>query len=180
MWSDRRSATIRDMATPALGRAIRHAWRLDPDFLTVNHGSFGATPDCVLAEQDTWRDRMEAQPTRFMSTVLPDALREAATGLGASTFAWIRHVAAPVLAPAIIGAMLLLFGNAFAAYATAYALVGAGVNLVPGVIQTLVSGNVLVNENGIGLALGVEMIGVIAVVMIGYAMLQRRAGRWLQ
>jgi len=69
------------MATPALGRAIRHAWRLDPDFLTVNHGSFGATPDCVLAEQDTWRDRMEAQPTRFMSTVLPDALREAATGL---------------------------------------------------------------------------------------------------
>ena len=105
---------------------------------------------------------------------------EAATGLGASTFAYIRHVAAPVLTPAVIGAVLLLFGNAFAAYATAYALVGDTVQLVPGTIQNLMSGNVLVDENNIGLALGVEMIAVIAVVMIGYAVLQRRAGRWLQ
>jgi isopenicillin-N epimerase len=68
---------------PDLGRAIRHAWHLDPDFITVNHGSFGATPDCVLAEQDAWRRRMEAQPTRFMGLVLPDALRRAADRLGA-------------------------------------------------------------------------------------------------
>ena len=65
-----------------LGRAIRHAWRLDPDFCTVNHGSFGAAPDCVLREQDAWRRKMEAQPTRFMST-LPAALREVADRLGA-------------------------------------------------------------------------------------------------
>jgi isopenicillin-N epimerase len=51
---------------------------LDPDFVTVNHGSFGATPECVLAEQEHWRSRMEAQPTRFMGTVLPGALRDAA------------------------------------------------------------------------------------------------------
>jgi isopenicillin-N epimerase len=69
------------MTTQALGRAIRHAWRLDPDFVTVNHGSFGATPDCVLAEQDIWRRRMEAQPTRFMGAVLPGALRDAAVRL---------------------------------------------------------------------------------------------------
>jgi isopenicillin-N epimerase len=69
------------MTTQALGRAIRHAWRLDPDFVTVNHGSFGATPECVLAEQDMWRGRMEAQPTRFMGTVLPGALRDAAARL---------------------------------------------------------------------------------------------------
>jgi isopenicillin-N epimerase len=66
------------MVTQSLGRAVRHAWRLDPDFVTVNHGSFGATPECVLAEQADWRRRMEAQPTRFMGTVLPDALRDAA------------------------------------------------------------------------------------------------------
>jgi len=71
------------MAIPELGQAIRHAWRLDPDFVTVNHGSFGATPECVLAEQDAWRRRMEAQPTRFMGTVLPGALRESADRLGA-------------------------------------------------------------------------------------------------
>src|SRR6185437_2395458 len=67
---------------PPLGRAIRHEWRLDPDFLTVNHGSFGATPACVLAVQAEWRDRMEAQPSRFMRAMLPGALRDAANRLG--------------------------------------------------------------------------------------------------
>jgi isopenicillin-N epimerase len=71
------------MAVPTLGRAIRHAWQLDPNFITVNHGSFGATPDCVLAEQDAWRRRMEAQPTRFMASVLPNAQRDAASRLAA-------------------------------------------------------------------------------------------------
>jgi isopenicillin-N epimerase len=69
--------------TSPLGRAIRHEWRLDPDFLTVNHGSFGATPARVLAVQAEWRDRMEAQPSRFMRAVLPGALRGAAGRLGA-------------------------------------------------------------------------------------------------
>jgi isopenicillin-N epimerase len=62
---------------------VRGLWRLDPDFVTVNHGSFGATPDCILAAQDAWRRRMEEQPTRFMGHVLPGALREAAAWLGA-------------------------------------------------------------------------------------------------
>jgi isopenicillin-N epimerase len=62
----------------ALGCAIRHEWDLDPDFLTLNHGSYGATPRVVLAEQDRWRKRMEAQPTRFFFLEVPGALREAA------------------------------------------------------------------------------------------------------
>src|SRR5581483_2607364 len=60
------------------GKAVRHEWDLDPDFLTVNHGSYGATPRVVLAEQDRWRKRMEAQPTRFFFLEVPGALREAA------------------------------------------------------------------------------------------------------
>ena len=71
------------MTLPALGRAVRHEWSLDPGFLTVNHGSFGATPKVVLHEQDDWRRRLEAQPTRFMSTVLPDAIRDAAAHMAA-------------------------------------------------------------------------------------------------
>ncbi len=66
---------------PALGSAIRPEWDLDPDFLTVNHGSYGATPRVVLAAQTEWRQRMEAQPTRFFSRELPGALRDAATVL---------------------------------------------------------------------------------------------------
>jgi isopenicillin-N epimerase len=64
-----------------LGAAVRREWGLDPDFLTVNHGSYGATPRAVLAEQDRWRKRMEAQPTRFFFLEVPGALREAAARL---------------------------------------------------------------------------------------------------
>ncbi len=66
---------------PALGSAVRSEWALDPDFLTLNHGSYGATPRIVLAAQDEWRARMEAQPTRFFARELPSAIREAASGL---------------------------------------------------------------------------------------------------
>ena len=65
----------------ALGAAVRHEWALDPEFLTVNHGSFGATPLAVLAAQDVWRKRMEAQPTRFFSQEAVPAIREAAAVL---------------------------------------------------------------------------------------------------
>ena len=69
------------MQLPLLGAAVRHEWTLDPDFLTVNHGSFGASPRVVLAVEEDWRRRMEMQPTRFMQAVLPDALRAAADRL---------------------------------------------------------------------------------------------------
>ena len=66
-----------------LGAAVRHEWLLDPDWLTVNHGSFGATPRVVLAAQDQWRRRMETQPSAFMGRILPASLRDAAAALGA-------------------------------------------------------------------------------------------------
>ncbi|SDQ92045.1 isopenicillin-N epimerase [Rhizobiales bacterium GAS113] len=68
-------------ALPALGAAIRHEWSLDSEWLTVNHGSYGATPLAVTAVQDNWRRQLEAQPGRFMRLVLPEALRRAASAL---------------------------------------------------------------------------------------------------
>lgn len=65
-----------------LGKAVRHEWTLDPDWVSVNHGSYGATPHVVLAAQLEWRRRMEAQPGRFFARELPDALRQAAERLG--------------------------------------------------------------------------------------------------
>ena len=76
--------------------------------------------------------------------------------------------------------MLILFGNAFSAYATALALVGAAIPLVPASINDAINGNVLVNEDRIALALGVEMILIVMIIMVGYALVQRRARRWLQ
>jgi putative spermidine/putrescine transport system permease protein len=105
--------------------------------------------------------------------------REAAENLGASAWAYWRHVAFPVLAPAFGGATLVLFGNAFAAYATALALTTGSIPLVPTAIASALSGNVLANQQNVGLALGFDMVIVIAVVMVAYLLLQRRASRWM-
>jgi len=66
---------------PRYGHAIRPLWALDPAITYLNHGGYGATPLCVLAEQDRWRARLEAEPTRFMQRDLPPALKQAAATL---------------------------------------------------------------------------------------------------
>jgi len=103
--------------------------------------------------------------------------REAASNLGGSAFHYWRYVGVPILLPSILGALILLFGNAFAAYATAYALTGGAVNLVPLLIGQEIGGDVLSNPH-LGQALAFGMIVVIAACMVLYALLQRRASRW--
>jgi putative spermidine/putrescine transport system permease protein len=75
---------------------------------------------------------------------------------------------------------LILFGNAFSAYATALALTGGTVAIVPSQINEALNGNAIANADRLGLALGVEMIVVVAFVMVGYWIVQSRARRWLQ
>lgn len=106
--------------------------------------------------------------------------REAAESLGGTSWSYLRLVAGPVLAPAFLGSLLLLFANAFSAYATAAALVSQGNPIVPLQIRALLSGEVLLGQQGVAKALGLGMIVVVAVVMGLYALLQRRTSRWLQ
>jgi len=40
-------------------------WLLDPEVIFLNHGSFGATPKAVLAEQEKIRRRIETEPLLF-------------------------------------------------------------------------------------------------------------------
>ena len=103
--------------------------------------------------------------------------REAAASLGASKLQFWRYVGLPILLPSLAGGVILLFGNAFAAYATAYALTSGGVNLVPIVIGAYYQGNVLSNPH-LAQALAFGMFVVLAVVMAVYIPLQRRAARW--
>jgi putative spermidine/putrescine transport system permease protein len=103
---------------------------------------------------------------------------EASSNLGASRFQYWRHIGMPVLMPSILGAVILLFGNSFAAYATAYSLTsGTGLPLVPIQIGNDLSGNVLSNPHE-GQALAFGMFFVLAAMMLFYIPLQRRASRW--
>ena len=105
--------------------------------------------------------------------------REASDNLGASGWQYWRHVGGPVLAPPVIGATMLLFASAFAAYATAAALVGSSVPLVTLQIADALSSNVIVGAESLGKALALGMIVLIGLVMAFYAWVQRRTQRWL-
>jgi isopenicillin-N epimerase len=55
-------------------------WRLDPSVTFLNHGSYGACPEPVLAVQRNLREHLEAEPVRFLTGELParlDAARHA-------------------------------------------------------------------------------------------------------
>jgi putative spermidine/putrescine transport system permease protein len=104
---------------------------------------------------------------------------EAAENLGANSFQYWRYVALPILTPAILGTMILLFGNAFGAYATAFALTGGQINLVTIVIGDELQGNVLFNP-GLGYALALGMVVIMAAAIAGYTLLQRQTERWLR
>ena len=106
--------------------------------------------------------------------------REAATNLGASTWDYWRHVAIPLLTPAFLGALLLLFANAFAAYATAAVLVSQGQPIVPLLIRQAITSEVLLGQANVGFALALEMIVVVTLVMLAYNMLLKRTSRWMR
>ncbi|ARE78111.1 ABC transporter permease [Streptomyces sp. Sge12] len=106
--------------------------------------------------------------------------REAAQSSGATGRQFWRHVGLPVLAPSLLGGFVLLFGTAFAAHATAAALVGGSVPLVTLKIADALSGNVLTGQENVALALGLDMILIAGLVMAIYLPLQRRSARWLR
>jgi len=103
--------------------------------------------------------------------------REACENLGGTSWHYWRYVAFPILLPSLLGTTILLFGNAFGAYATAYAFSGSFINLVPILIGAQMQGDVLFNP-GLGNALALGMILIMGVSMLGYISMQRRAARW--
>ncbi len=59
-----------------MSAALRSLWSLEEGATFLNHGSFGAVPKTVRRAQEAWRDRMEAQPVRFLARELAPALAE--------------------------------------------------------------------------------------------------------
>ncbi len=105
--------------------------------------------------------------------------REANDSFGGGTWTYWTKIAGPLLAPSFLGSFLLLFANAFSAYATAAALISQQNIIVPMAIE-----GALRNENNPGMdtyaqALALGMIVVVAIVMALYGLLQKRTARWL-
>ncbi|WP_404310674.1 aminotransferase class V-fold PLP-dependent enzyme [Neorhodopirellula lusitana] len=78
-----------------MSQSLKDHWLLRPDVDYLNHGSFGATPRCVLAAQQEWITRLETEPIEFLAperTLLPklDQVR--------NRIAKLVHAAAPDIA----------------------------------------------------------------------------------
>src|ERR1700677_2340004 len=80
-----RSPLDRSRSTSNLrsGREVFGEFALAPDVLHVNHGSFGAVPRAVIAEQDRWRAHVESDPTGFYAYELPGLMRKTARDVAA-------------------------------------------------------------------------------------------------
>ena len=113
-----------------------------------------------------------------------DSLRQewydASASLGGSPWSFWRHVGGPILTPSFLGALLLLFTNAFAAYATAQALISQGCGLITQQISCQMTSEVILGQENVGKALALGMIVIVSVVMLLYAYIQRRASRWVK
>jgi len=106
--------------------------------------------------------------------------REAAENMGASSWRYWLHVGVPVLLPSILGGMLLLFGSAFAAYATAETLTLGLIALSPIQIGNFLNGNVIAGQTHVGYAIAFGMLIILAITMIVYSLVRKRASKWLQ
>jgi putative spermidine/putrescine transport system permease protein len=105
---------------------------------------------------------------------------EASASLGGSSWSFWRNVGGPILAPSFLGALLLLFTNAFSAYATAAALVSQGSPIITLQIANQFQSEVVLGQENVGKAIALGMIIIVSIVMTLYALIQRRASRWVQ
>ena len=107
-----------------------------------------------------------------------DALRqdwqESATLLGANRWQYWRHIALPVLTPALLGTFVILLANALGAYATVYALTTGNFNVLPIRIAALVSGDISLDPN-LASALSMLLVGLMALITGVHQWLLRRS-----
>lgn len=104
--------------------------------------------------------------------------REAAEILGASKWQYMKSVAIPILFTPVVSSLLLLYANAFGAYATAYGLTTGFIPLVPIEISNLINGDVN-HDPGTADALAIGLAVIMAICIGGRVLLERRSSKWL-
>ncbi|MGB9880910.1 MAG: ABC transporter permease [Anaerolineae bacterium] len=102
---------------------------------------------------------------------------ESAQCLGASSWDYWRRIGIPILTPSLIAGLVLLFANAFGAYATAYTLTGSSLTLATIQIAFTITGEVL-HEPGLGSAMATISLLIMGLCMVIYQWANARARRW--
>ena len=99
----------------AFGTGIREHFNLEPGTRHLNHGSYGAVPKLVRAVEEGWRDRLEANPTRFFADELRPGLRAAAAivadELGGGREDWVFVENATTAVNAVVASLRLSPGD---------------------------------------------------------------------
>lgn len=104
---------------------------------------------------------------------------EASSSLGGNNRDFWRRVGIPVLMPSIVAGTVLLFVSSMGAYATAQALIGGRINLMTIQISILRRGEILYNPAQAD-AMAVVLLMIVALSVVAYHLIQRRAQRWIQ
>ena len=109
---------------------------------------------------------------------LKESWFESARSLGAKNWQIWRSIAFPILLPSLLTGFVLLFVNAFSAYATVYALSSGAGSLVPLQIRFILQGNVITGEEDLGYSLVTWTLILLVLSLIAVTTLQRRVSRW--
>jgi putative spermidine/putrescine transport system permease protein len=104
---------------------------------------------------------------------------EASDSLGGTGRDYWRRIGIPVLMPSIVAGTVLLFVSSMGAYATAQALIGSRVNLMTIQISILRRGEILYQPAQAD-AMAVVLLLIVALSVLAYHLIQRRAQRWIQ
>ena len=104
---------------------------------------------------------------------------EASSSLGGDQRDYWRRIGIPVLMPSIVAGTVLLFVSSMGAYATAQALIGSRINLMTIQISILRRGEILYQPAQAD-AMAVVLLLIVAVSVLAYHLIQRRAQRWIK
>ena len=104
---------------------------------------------------------------------------EASDSLGGSGRDFWRRIGIPVLMPSIVAGTVLLFVSSMGAYATAQALIGSRINLMTIQISILRRGEILYQPAQAD-AMATVLLLIVALSVLAYHLIQRRAQRWIQ
>lgn len=104
---------------------------------------------------------------------------EASDSLGGDGRDFWRRIGIPVLMPSIVAGTVLLFVSSMGAYATAQALIGSRINLMTIQISILRRGEILYQPAQAD-AMAVVLLLIVAVSVLAYHLIQRRAQRWIE